>query len=127
MKTFLLVLFLCGSIGLSAQTDFDQRLLAKFSEEQIADLQEDHSSVIEYWEYYLDNSFEIVTIPGQKSTQGFETVEIDDPNNFNVLNSGLNMARYASKTYRIAGTNKLLVLMGNDAFSKKFNAYRSKK
>jgi len=116
-------------IGFSAiaQADFDERLLAKFSEERILELKNDQPQVIDYWTYYLDHSYEIVDQANSgKAFQTDETVKIKDLEAFNILELGLTMDRSASKIYRIKGTDKFLRLYSNNEFVLGYNKSRNK-
>lgn len=127
MKALFLIVFLGCTAQLSAQNSFDERLLSKFSSERIVELQENHSDILSYWTYYLDNSYYI--IDGETSGKTIatnETVSISDLSNFNILDLGLNMDRNFSKTFQIVGANKYLMLLSNREFVAGFNAYQSK-
>lgn len=116
-------------IGLSAiaQSDFDERLLAKFSEERILELKKDQPQVIDYWTYYLDHSYEIVDKAASgKSFQTDEVLKIKNPDSFNILELGLTMDRSAAKIYQIKGTDKYLRLFSNNEFVLGYNKSRNK-
>ncbi len=124
MRKLLLLLF-CAFAGQAfSQADFDQRLLAKFPEERIKQLQQDQPSVIQYWTYYLDNSYSIVSEADGKAQPTDEIVKIADLENFNILELDVHMDRKRNLAYKIKGTDKYLVMLSNDAFSKRFNAHR---
>ncbi len=124
MKSVFLLLLTVVAIQLSAQSDYDSRLLAKFSEAQISDYQKDHQAILEYWSFYLDHAYEIVDLPSEKNLQPAGSVKIKDLDDFNILALNLSMDRMNSKFYGIEGSDKKLMLLSNDRFSKKFNAYR---
>jgi len=126
MRSIFLVLFILSGSSLLAQSDYDARLLAKFSQERIDRLQSERPSVIEYWTYYLDHAYSIVD-SGEtgKNYQTDQTVEIENLDNFNILELDIHMDRRQAKTYRIQGTDKYLLLHSNQTFSELFSRYRN--
>lgn len=127
MKNLLTLFFLAAAVVAYGQTDFDKRLLAKFSEERIKELQETQPQIIEYWTYYLDESYQIVGSSDGKVLPSEKTVKIKDFKNFNILELDVHMDRSLSKSYKIKSTGDYLVLMSNEAFSAKFNRSRGLK
>ena len=128
MKTLFTCLVLSISLASLGQSQFDQRLLSRYSEDRIAELQKDQPSTVEYWTYYLDHSYVIVDGSSTgKTINTNEEVKIKDPENFNVLELEIYMDRNKSKTYRIKNSDKYLVLKSNDQFSKEFSRNRSTK
>lgn len=126
MKSILIILGLFCFGSAFSQSDFDQRLLVKYDAEQIAQLQDNESRVLDYWTYYLDHGYKIVAIPSGKEGDNFEEIKIKSMAKFNVLDAGVSMDNSAPKYYRIKGTNEMLVLLSGDDFTKKFNAQYSK-
>ncbi len=120
---FFLVLLCFGGI-VNSQTDFDQRLLAKFDKDQITTLTSSNPEIVAYWVFYLDHSYEILDMPGQKDLSGLETLQIRDLEKFNILDFDITMDRYQHKIFKIEGSNKMLRLLSNDAFAKKLNSHR---
>lgn len=127
MKNLLTLIFAALAAIAYGQTDFDQRLLAKFSEEKINELQQTQPQIIEYWTYYLDESYQIVGSSQGKVLPSEKTVRIKDFANFNILELDVHMDRSMSKSYKIKSTGEYLVLLSNDAFSAKFNRSRGVK
>ena len=125
MKSFLVVLGIFCFSSLFAQSDFDQRLLEKFSAERIAELNTDHPEVIEYWTYYLDNSYMIIDgdATGKLLATG-ESIKIKKMEEFNILDYDIHMDRNMRKSFDIAGTNSYLILLSNSEFSKAYNNQR---
>ncbi|NEN24121.1 hypothetical protein G3O08_11475 [Cryomorpha ignava] len=125
MKSILILFFLGVSLSVFSQGDFDKRLLAKFSEERIEELTKDHTAVIEYWTYYLDNSYIIIDgdATGKLLASG-QSIRIKTLKDFNILNYDLHMDRNIRKTYDIKGTNSYLILLSNNEFSKAFSNQR---
>ena len=109
------------------QSNFDQRLLARYSEDRVHELLEKQPATIEYWTYYLDHSYTIVDGSEGKTIKTDEEVKIRDLENFNILDLGIHMDGKRPKAYRIKGMNQYLVLKASDQFSKEFSRNRSSK
>ena len=125
MKNIFILAF-CLFIGnaLIAQTNsnYDKRLLSKYSEEQIEELLTEHAQVIAYWEYYLDNAYTIVDIPMEKEIEFEGIIDFKNPATFNILESGAEMHRTTSKFYEIkSDKTKMLVVYSGDMITRKFN------
>ncbi|MGB6034981.1 MAG: hypothetical protein WBG42_01850 [Cryomorphaceae bacterium] len=126
MKTLFTLLVLAISLGSMGQSQFDERLLEKFSEEKIQELSTDHPKVLDYWTFYLDNSFEIIDVPFEKDFSESPEIKIKDLEDFNILELDINMLSKASQEFRIKNTDKLLILHSSDRFTKLFNAHINK-
>jgi hypothetical protein len=126
MKTLFTLVVLTICIGSMGQSQFDQRLLARYSEDRIAELNENQPSTIEYWTYYLDHSYTIVDGEATgKTMMSGEVVKIKDLENFNILDLDIAMDRNKSNVCRIKGMSQYLVLKSNTQFSKEFSRIRS--
>jgi hypothetical protein len=122
---FSFFLIFLGS-SLFAQADYDPRLLARYSEDRIAELQREQPSILEYWTYYLDNAYIIVDSEATgKHLKADETIKIKDIENFNILELDIHMDRNHSKVYQIKGTPKYLLLHSNKTFSELFSRHRN--
>lgn len=126
MKSILIVLSLFCFSSIYAQSDFDERLLVMFDESQITQFQQSDSPALDYWTFYLDNSYEIVDRPEGKNVGDIEELKIKNLEKFNILDSNLTMDRHAPKYYRIKGSDKMLVLLSGTEFTEKYNAYKLK-
>lgn len=126
MKFFTLILFLGISVSVFSQTDFDKRLLAKFSQEQLTDMAANHPNILNYWTYYLDHSYEIVDIQAGKDVSEYPEIQFKSPEKFNILKVDATMKKVGKTHFRIKNTNQLLILDSNTGFTKDYNAYRAK-
>ena len=126
MKFFTLILFLGISVSVFSQTDFDKRLLAKFSQEQITDLAANHPDILNYWTYYLDHSYVIVDIQAGKDVSEYPEIKFKSPEKFNILKIDARMQGVGKTHYRIKNSNQLLILDSSTGFIKEYNAYRAK-
>jgi len=118
------MLCLLGAASAFGQTRVDLRLNAKFDPQQLADLQAKSPEVVAYWSYYLDHSYTISDAPVGKDISIYAEIEFTSIENFNILNTDLNMLRSSEQYYRIAGSDQIFVLLSNDTFVKKFNLTR---
>ena len=126
MKTLFTLLILAVSLSTMGQSQFDPRLLSRYSEERIAELQENQPSTIVYWTYYLDHSYTIVDGEATGKTMvSDEEVKIKALDNFNILDLDIHMDRNRSKVYKIKGMSQYLVLKSNTQFSQEFSRIRS--
>lgn len=126
MKAFFTFAILCISMVSRGQSDYDERLLARYSEDRLQELSEKKPSIVEYWTYYLDHSYTIVD--GETSGKVLSTdeeIKIKNLKEFNILKLDIHMDRNRPKAYRIQGTNQFLILKSNDQFSKEFSRNRS--
>ncbi len=127
---FLLTTFLVFSAAvILAQSNYDQRLLAKFDQKRIAELQSTQPQILAYWTYFLDHGYTVVDLANSREKYIPETkiLRIKDLNNINILELDILPDRHLSKAYQIKGSNKLLVLWSNDAFVKKYERGASEK
>lgn len=123
-RCFLLLgLLISCSVAFSQQTatDFDQRLLAKYSAEQIRELQKTQPQLIAYWTFYLDNAYTIEDIYTEKEVPFSGTIKLKDPQSFNILASEVTMNRDKATFYRIKNSNKILVVHSGRNITNAFN------
>lgn len=128
MKILFTFLVLAVSLGSMGQSDYDQRLLARYSQERVEELLEKQPSIIEYWTYYLDNSYTIVD--GEATSKTIQTdreVKIRNLDNFNILDLKIHMDRKRPQSFRIKGTNQYLILKSDTQFSREFSRNRAPK
>ena len=108
----------------STTTTIDKRLYEVFEAEFLERLQSQSPSQLQYYNFFLDNIYEIKELP-QGKTSTYPTVEITNLDDINILKliNDLQLKRdYNSPTiYSIANTNKLLILISEKEFVKKFN------
>ena len=125
MKSLLTLITLILGVASYGQVDYDKRLLAKYSEEKIKELIVKQPSLVDYWTYYLDNSYTI--IDGEVSGKFLMTdqeVKIKKMDQFNIFELGIYMDGYATKYFRIAGTDKFLALKSTQQFVKEYASNR---
>lgn len=118
------------SLALQAQPasapPIDSRLLEVYQEAHLKQLQQEQPFHLQYYNYFLDNGYEIQPIPAGKTTT-YPTVRIDNLEAFNILKvmeaQALQRAYDKPMYYRIEGQDKLLVLKSERAFIKALNTH----
>jgi hypothetical protein len=112
-NTFFLISFLLFTFFSVAQNNnFDKRLLSKFSEDELNQMQRKSPNTYAYWNFYAANAFQIMDLPNEK-TNAHEikgTVRIDDINDVNILALHYVPLPKDYQYYRIEDTKKLLVI-----------------
>jgi hypothetical protein len=104
----------------SAQDTPDSRLLSKFSKKELKALD---ASTLNYWTFYLENSFEITGLPKGKGGDAVEqtiTLENMDKEEINVFKLGFEPHEHARDYFRIEGTNKMIIVLPHTEIDKKF-------
>jgi hypothetical protein len=138
-KIFSVVLFLFALVPLFAQgiSEYDQRILVKYPQDQIQQMMINSPGEIEAMNYELQFGYEIVTMPAEKS-QAFETlhyrnlknkqqgsvVESVDSENFNLYLYDYNRELDKNTYYKIMNTDFVLVVFSNKKLVKSFNKSR---
>lgn len=134
-SSFLLVAGLwLAALSVQAQPagtpSIDSRLLAVYTESHLLKLQAEQPFHLQYYNYFLDNGYEIQPIAAGKTTT-FPTVRIDNPEDFNILKlleeQPLQRAYDKPTYYRIEGHDKLLILRSERDFIQALNAHLGRK
>ncbi len=122
----ILLLLICLFVGgvVTAQNAFDERLKAKFTDEQLHQLKAKSPQVLAYWEFYLDHAYTVSPAPEGKDISDLKVVEYSDAKSFNILSTEMHMLRSSNQYFRVANTGELFILLSNDSFTEKFNSQR---
>ena len=124
MKNILfLIIFFTSTYSISAQSKtFDARLLSKFSQVELNEMQSNHPDKFNYWSFYVANAYQIVDLPQEKETahEIKGVVKKQDFNLFNVFDLNYSPLAKDYKYYRIDGNNKLLVILSEEQIKEKF-------
>ncbi|RMG79068.1 MAG: hypothetical protein D6714_16940, partial [Bacteroidetes bacterium] len=106
--------------------NIDSRLFEVFEADYLRRVQHQNPILIQRWNFYLDHAWYITDLPASKNA-GLPVVQIDDPDAINILalRKEQNLVSYKSRMsiYRIAGTDKALVILPADVFNQKLNAF----
>lgn len=106
----------------SAQDNVDSRLRSKFSKKELKSL---NGEALNYWTFYLENSFEITDLPKGKGDDAVEqTIALKsmDKKEINVFELGLEPHEYARDYFRIEGTDKMIIVLPVSEIDKNFKA-----
>lgn len=142
MKKIILLFVLVISMmtAFSQVSQIDSRLYAKYSEEELLDMQANRSASLEYFNWFVKNAFVIKEISNpevsdfpklrywDKETKmaGAEATEYN-PETFNVMEYDFEVLVNASNAYLIGNTGKILVFYSGNDLTKLFNEYRRKR
>jgi hypothetical protein len=111
-------------LQLDNKTQPDPRLYDALSQAEINEMLDKNPFLIEYYNYFLDNSFKIIEQPKGKSLQ-FPPVIIPNIDNFNILaiqKKQKLQRNWDNQTYYcIEGTNKILVFISEREFTNQLN------
>jgi len=109
----------------------DARLVDYLGEEKLAILQKNDPDIIVYYNYFLDNSYIIQTLPADKLKGGnYKTLNLPlrggkvDTKKLNVLKLDIQRKYDQRVYYKIAGSQEVLIFLSEKEFMKKYNAYR---
>lgn len=129
IKTFTttLILFSLTFNAFSQTTvEIDERLYDVFDAKYLETLQEKNPFLIQYYNFYLDNAYQIAPIAEGKEAN-FKTVEIEDVTSFNILkiqqDQSLTRSYEQQTYYKIKGKNKLLILRSEKDFARRLNQH----
>lgn len=123
--TFLFLTFLAKAqnIGL------DQRLLSKFTKNELNEMQSKSPDKWAYWNFYAANAYQVVDLPAEKANahEIRGTVKILDISAINIFDLNYIPLKKEYQYYRIEGTNKLLMIISEEQIKEKFSAVTKKK
>ena len=141
MKKIILLsmLVISGITAFSQSLAIDSRLYAKYSEEELLDMQQNHPADLEYINWFVENSYVIKEVANpeelsyprlkymdkETKMEGSEVTEFD-AENFNIMEYGFEISK-SSNVYLIGNTGKILVFYSSDDLTKLFNEYRRKR
>lgn len=106
----------------NAQHAPDSRLLSKFSKKELKAMD---APTLNYWTFYLENSFEIADLPKGKGDDAVEqTISLKsmDKANINIFKLGLEPHEFARDYYRIEGTDRMIIVLPHTEIDKNFKA-----
>ncbi len=127
LKPLFYCITLIGLIAISSiataqnKSDIDNRLYSKFSKKEVKALS---ANEVNYWTFYLENSFEIVDIPKEKPDAVPAVISLSslDKKDINVFKLGLKSHEFARDYVRIEGTNKMIVILPLSEIDSNFKA-----
>lgn len=136
MKQFLFYTFFVFGLAFSfAQIQADSRLLARFSQSKVNQLEAAQSAELKFWNYYLDNSFKVLEvgiktneytslydIPATDPSSGLPfDVSNEDPSvSFNPLKFDIPLNADNDQIYKL-DSNRIIVFYSKKTFVNLFN------
>lgn len=108
----LLAFVLVLNAAFAQQSTFDARLLVKFTNEQLTEMQNDKPDELAFWEFFINDGFLIYTITKDAARSDIGSISYDDDiDNLNPLALGLEPEETAVRTYQIGDTDKGLMIL----------------
>ena len=108
------------------KTKPDPRLYAALSQSEVNEMLDKNPFLIQYYNYFLDHSYKIISQPKNASLE-LPTVVITDMGNFNILvvkkEQKLKRAWENQTYYAIKNTDKILVFISEREFTQKLNEH----
>ncbi|MES2591766.1 MAG: hypothetical protein V4608_07770 [Bacteroidota bacterium] len=124
---FLIAFLFSASLSNAQNSGFDQRLLSKFSKNELTEMKSKNADTYAYWNFYVANAYQIVDLPAEK-TNAHEikgTVKIPDMSSINIFDLNHIPLKKDYQYYRIEGTNKLLMIISEEQIKEKFSAVKT--
>jgi len=127
------LLFLFSLILLTSFVDIkpDQRLIDYLGSEKVSMLQQNNPSLIHYYNFFLDNSYDIQTVPADKlDGNNFTELELPlingevDTQKLNVLKLNIQRKYDENLYFKIKGSDQIFIMLSEKIFVEKYNAYR---
>ena len=139
LPQFSFTLSLLFFVGLTYSQKADDRIKVAYGDQYVSELIKNNPQRIEYLNYFLDNSYEIITATKNSSDKYLliseflkktkHDKEINytlDVNHFNVLMYNLPRDRKLKKVYRIDNTDLLIVMFSEEFFVENYNNFKNK-
>ena len=131
MKHSIILLFTLLIMSSFTTVKPDTRLVDYLGAEKVAIIQKNNPSLIHYYNFFLDNSYNLETVPTDKlQDNDFEELELPlsegevDTQKLNVLKLNIQRKYDENIYYKIKGSNQILVMLSEEQFIKKYNKYR---
>lgn len=137
---FLLILGVSFAQNTKKQIVADPRIIEVFGQETVDFYLENNPTAIQYYNFFLENSFSIQempqekmgdlqTIPELKRKEKFQSDFIDYTDkgleNLNIMKFDLKIDQNVGPIYRLGNTNKIIVFLSGSEIQTKFNKYIS--
>ncbi|MFT4681014.1 MAG: hypothetical protein ACI9FU_000827 [Granulosicoccus sp.] len=107
---FLSILFLTSTGAIFAQ-DFDQRLLAGFTAEEVQKMVNEDPNELAFWQFFIEKGFVLESAPEEKGADmaKFQTLEIQNIEDWNVL-AHYERGNAGRQYFSVENGSKLLVI-----------------
>ena len=109
----------------------DSRVIDYLGAEKVAMLQKNNPSLIHYYNFFLDNSYTIESLPADK-LEGNNFTELTlplsngevDTKKLNVLQLNIQRKYDENIYFKIKNSDQIFIMLSEKIFIKKYNAYR---
>ena len=111
-----------GSIVFGQNSDFDSRLLAKYSAKELTKIEKDNPAEIEFLTFCLDNAFYIGDYPVEKDGK-FEldgALKISNLTEVNIYQLDIDIKDSGNQMFSVNDKSKLLIIYDNKFLRDKF-------
>jgi len=112
-----------GSMLFGQNTEFDSRLLIKYSVKELNKIEKEDPLEIKFLTYCLDNAFYIGEYPTEKDGK-FEIngeLDIEDLNNINLFQFDIEIQEGKNQMFSVNDKTKLLIVYDYKFLEEKFN------
>lgn len=97
------------SLATAQNTDFDSRLLAKFSEKELKAMSADE---VDYWNFFIKEGFEVFQITKDSDQSDIEVMEFDgDVSAINPLALGLTPKENSVQTFKLGNSGYGIMIL----------------
>lgn len=119
---FIITFILFAGFASAQTSSFDQRLLSKFSKDELNDMQIKNPIAYAYWNFYVANAYQVLDLSKEKAntheTKG--VVKIKDFNTINIFDLNCISLEKDYQYFSIEGSKKLLVILPEDLIKDNF-------
>lgn len=109
----------------------DSRLFQAFDGNYLNNLQTTNPFLLQRWNFYLDNSWMLTTLPPEKASAGLPSIQLADLENINIFlveqKFQLKADWEKQMVYKVEGTDKALVLIPRKEFNQRLNDHVGRK
>ena len=127
-KFYIFLFFSLVSFGIFAQSKHDPRLLQTHDKDYLDRLELKSPAMYQKLNFYLDNTFHIVQYNRAKFKKNIQTIKVKDLSNINIFEvqreNNIKPDLNKKLSFRIEGTDKVLILESMNQFAKAFNEAR---
>ncbi len=128
----ILILFI-GLIFFSSSSPIkpDKRVIDYLGNEKIDIIKKNNPDLIHYYNFFLDNSYILSTVPTDKlEDNNFQTLKLPlkngkvDTKKLNVLKLNIKRSYEESIYFKVEGSQQVFIMLSEKKFVEKFNEYR---
>ena len=127
-KFYIFLFFSLISFGVFAQSKHDPRLLQTHDKDYLDRLELKSPAMYQKLNFYLDNTFYIAQYNREKFKKNIQTIKVKDLSNINIFEvqkeNNIKPDLNKKLSFRIEGTDKVLILESMNQFAKAFNEAR---